>query len=700
MATLEELVIQLTAETAGLRAEMNAAVKITESSMDKMQKSIDDFSKTSSKNTNFFTQAVASMTGFLASNAVTSAFNGLKSAVSALGMALKEGADDAAKEEVAMAKLANSMVLAGNYSQEAMSDLNDFASALEYQSGIADDVIVSNLSMLSSLTKLDKEGLKKAQQAAVDLAATINVDLDSATKMVAKGIEGNTDVFKRYGITIAETKDKTKQLEIVTSALINGMANAKINTFAGQIQLLGVNFGNLFESISKSFTSNSVVMATLKEINNIINKLNSTVNDSSGTFKTFVADAVMATVQGAKILVNILQFLNNTFEALQVVVGATVDTLMALESPIQSIKNLLSGEDLFENTKKNWQDFSDAVEGKDTLGVLEKSLTSLENAANSGFGALNSGMSTVTDSMNEVNSFLNKTPKFTEAQIAHNKAVQEWAKSLAETSQQLDSTYKFEDDLLRNSYEIQKATSDDKLAVEQQYLAAKLQLQQAYFEQERAQLEAARAQGLISETEYSNAVVALNQQQTLATVELKKQQIQNEKDIDKQRTENLKSTLGTISSLQSSSSKELQAVGKAAAIAQATMDGYAAVQKALASAPPPFNYALAAAVGAATAANVAKIAGVGLQRGIDEVPGIGNQDSFPAVLAPGERVVPAKTNEDLTEFLKNEQRSGPTINLTVNFNAPVWSKEQAGADIIEAANEAIARGLTTGLIKA
>jgi len=49
------------------------------------------------------------------------------------------------------------------------------------------------------------------------------------------------------------------------------------------------------------------------------------------------------------------------------------------------------------------------------------------------------------------------------------------------------------------------------------------------------------------------------------------------------------------------------AISKAAAIAQATIDGYVAVQKALASAPPPFNYIAAAAVAIKTGTQVAGI---------------------------------------------------------------------------------------------
>lgn len=68
---------------------------------------------------------------------------------------------------------------------------------------------------------------------------------------------------------------------------------------------------------------------------------------------------------------------------------------------------------------------------------------------------------------------------------------------------------------------------------------------------------------------------------------------------------------GNLAKLSSSGNKRIAAVGKAAAITQATIDGVLAVQKALASAPPPVNYALAAAVGAAAAANIAQIANAG-----------------------------------------------------------------------------------------
>lgn len=77
-----------------------------------------------------------------------------------------------------------------------------------------------------------------------------------------------------------------------------------------------------------------------------------------------------------------------------------------------------------------------------------------------------------------------------------------------------------------------------------------------------------------------------------------------------QRLGGQKSFYDNIASLSSSSNKRLSAIGKAAAIASATIDGVIAVQKALAAPPGwPYNAASVISVGISAAANVAKIAG-------------------------------------------------------------------------------------------
>jgi len=121
---------------------------------------------------------------------------------------------------------------------------------------------------------------------------------------------------------------------------------------------------------------------------------------------------------------------------------------------------------------------------------------------------------------------------------------------------------------------------------------------------------------------------------------------------NEERVGNLTSTLNTISTLSQAKNKELAVIGKASAISIATIDTFAAASKALASAPPPFNFALMAAVIAAGLANVARISGVQLAQGGMIMPSPGGtlatigEASRPEVVLPlGDR----KTQEALSE---------------------------------------------------
>lgn len=110
------------------------------------------------------------------------------------------------------------------------------------------------------------------------------------------------------------------------------------------------------------------------------------------------------------------------------------------------------------------------------------------------------------------------------------------------------------------------------------------------------------------------------------------------------RLQGASAMFGELASLSSSGNKKLAAIGKAAAIAQATIDGFVAVQKALASAPPPFNFLMAGAVAIKTGAQVAGIVSTnvgGFQTGgqfmVDGKSGV-DQNNINMNVSRGERV--------------------------------------------------------------
>ena len=276
--------------------------------------------------------------------------------------------------------------------------------------------------------------------------------------------------------------------------------------------------------------------------------------------------------------------------------------------------------------------------------------------------------------------------ELTEAEKTRNENLKSFSTSLADQNAALDNGYKFQQESLKNNLDMQLAMLGEhdaaRYTLQEEYFAARQEQLIAQQDTELAQLEEAKNNKLISEQQYQDAKTALNQKQISDSTKLALEKQKADRDMDKQKLADLQSTFSTIATLSQSGNKTLASIGKAAAITNATIDGYAAVQKALASAPPPYNFALAALVGAATAANVAKISGVGLATGIDSVPGIGNKDNFPAVLAPGERVVPSETNQDLTEFLDN-QGGGSGGNVVIELRLQDQMIEFIEAKILE-----------------
>lgn len=176
----------------------------------------------------------------------------------------------------------------------------------------------------------------------------------------------------------------------------------------------------------------------------------------------------------------------------------------------------------------------------------------------------------------------------------------------------------------------------------------------------------------------------------LENKELKKREAE-ENRVANQRLNAASKAFGDLAVLSSSKNKELAAIGKASAIAQTTIDTYRAAQgayAALSSIPfigPALGIAAAAAAIIAGLARVAQIRGTPLQQGITSVPGIGTQDNFPAVLAPQERVVTAEQNQDLTDFLVENQGQNAILldirdrlnNLENQVTVNIGSKEIA-----------------------
>lgn len=104
-------------------------------------------------------------------------------------------------------------------------------------------------------------------------------------------------------------------------------------------------------------------------------------------------------------------------------------------------------------------------------------------------------------------------------------------------------------------------------------------------------------------------------QNSINEAKAKESELKLEKETNDKKISDRKEVGQMIASLSTSNNQTLATIGKAAALTQIAIDTPVAIGKALAAFPPPINFAAAGAVGAAMAAQAARIAGVQLAEG-------------------------------------------------------------------------------------
>jgi hypothetical protein len=660
MAKLEELVLQITADHQQLIAKLSETQKATNAAFQKMEKAVDQFSKQGQQSTSRLSRVFDVFAGVTLANVVSTIAGSVLGAFGSLKNAISDGISEAMELEKQNQRLANSLALSGNFSQKAMKDLQDYTSQLEELIGVDDAVIAKNLALLSSLTRLDSEGLKRAQSAAADLSTALGIDLNTATNLVGKAVNGNVEALSRYGIKIKSTGDAAKDGALALELLekrFGGAAAASQRGFGGALTQVRTAIGNLFQAIGSVVTQNPVFVAVFKAAADAFKRFTQVIEDNRVVIQQIMAKIIEIFLKFAQTVVEVFDFAGR---------GIRFFYDLVTKGWTKASDQLQRGETILGNVAKFFEKTAQSVaESSKQIGQdSEVTVAAIENQKNA---------------VRELSA---------EEQKRADK-LKEFANSLIENARSETNLYSMRTEIFKTQYEADIINFET-------YKEAKLGAQAELMEQQRLMLEQAN----LSQQEYAIASAQLDRQQALERMKTMEELRKAEEADQKRRIQAFSGFFNNLAALQNTGSKELFAIGKAAALAQATIDGYAAIQGAYKTGAviggPPLGAAFAAAAAAATAVNIAKIAATGLRRGIDSVPGVGTKDNFPAMLAPGERVVPAKTNEDLTEFLSrmNDRETQQQIVFNLNFNGPVWAdKATAGSEIIEAINEAIDRGM-------
>ena len=691
MATLEELIVKIEADNKELKAALEESAKVTARSSKQMEDAISKFAENASKETSRFDQIMNVFAGTTMANVAVGAANLAKEAFTEFISLFKEGIAEAADYDQQLTRLANSLSANGKFTEQAMTSLRNYTQSMEVLSGVDDAIIAKNLSLLSSMTKLSGEGLERAQTAALNLSAAMGIDLDTATKMVGKAAEGSTASFKKFGLDIEETADKSLTFSNALTQIekrFGGAAAGNMQTFQGALLGLQNSFGNLFQALGDVIVKNPAIIAGMKELAAVFSGLTSDAEKAGPSMAKGLANGLTELIA---VSAAVYETFNKVFDFIlggfAIVAQGVSDSIGALKSALSFEGNNAIAEN-FRESGQVWEQFKKQLsESSPVTEAMTKIAGSVMVATNTMTNEFPKTQATISNTTNTVK-------ELTFAQTELLKASQDFALQMAQNSVSVQQGYTLQQEALQVALDGQMISFDT-------FKEARLTSQLDQFTREQEMLNVALAQKKITEEQYGLASISLQQQQNNQRIKLANDLKKQEEQVNNLRLGGYATFFSGLASLSQSSNTRLAEIGKAAAIAGATMDAYRAIQNALANVPYPANIAAAAGIGVQAFGNVAKIAGVGLASGIDSVPGVGSKDNFPAILAPGERVVPSETNKDLTEFLANKSSQPQQQNVfNLIFNGPVWSdKATAGSDIIDAINEAAARGMGLRLLQ-
>ena len=609
----------------------------------KLSSSIKDFGRATDENLKKATGAMEVFKGVLGVEVVKKGFELLSSAIENVSEFLKGAVEQAIESENAITSLNIALSNSGQFSSQAVKGLKDYADGIQETTKFSADAVLSSLSLLSSITKLDSEGLKKAQTSAIDLASAFNVDLETATVAVAKSFEGGTVKIKGFKIEADNTKTGSENLAIAIKKIndqFGGSAASSVLTYSGATTQLKNTYDDFLSTVGKVITQNPVLITTIKFITLAMEELKISADKNSSTFSGSLSNAFIAITGFASDLVLGLGIVTTTIQLLG---QSAVVVFQSILTPFRLLSNAIPI--LF-----------DAISGFQPNALIGsfKGLTDSTAAFKK----------TIADFGTEKDPFANLSVSIDNLRAKQKEAAADrveidgsddaLAKAQEERRKALAAQKLIDDEAAAIRNEEIRTREGDKLVDQYQKDSDQLRAIDAIKNADKIAGNNTAIQALVDANKVSAAKIKeINNKAELDEIARKKRILQATTD-----------SLNVISTLQQAKSKELQVIGKAAAIAQATINGFQAVTAAL-TIPPPLGFILAGLVATASAVQVAKIAGVELATGLSEVPPGFNNDTFSARLSSGERVVSAPQNQDLKTFLSDSNGLGEKLDRLI-----------------------------------
>lgn len=256
----------------------------------------------------------------------TSAFDSLKIAAVAFAgiFAGNKIVQLATEQQNAINDLNFALQATGNFSAQASEGLQQFAEQLQATSQFDNVAILQTEALLESLTGLNEGGLKKATQAIADLASVTGKDLNSATQIVIRALEGQTGSLKKLGIEVKAGKNNVENFNNVIAALGNfqGAAEAKTKSFSGALNQLKNTFEDQLKIFGNLIINNKAVIEGIKFLNDGLKEFGDILKNNQSSITAFITSGITALADSIVFLIKHFKDLLSVLTTLAIFIGA------------------------------------------------------------------------------------------------------------------------------------------------------------------------------------------------------------------------------------------------------------------------------------------------------------------------------------------------------------------------------------------
>lgn len=626
-----------------VQVDIDVATKAAEIALSRLKKQTDE-------NTSAWNVFKGAFGANLATGGINKAFDYLKSTVAGF-------INEAAQAEQSLKNMEVALSNAGLLTPKVSKDFQDLSSSIQATTKYSEDQVQASVGLLASLTNLSADGIKQASLAAVDLAATLNVDLATATEMISKAVNGNTIAFGKLGIQVEKGSTDAERLTKLMSALSSqqGTAAAQAETYAAASEIASNAQGELFESIGKIITTNPTFIKSLQSTAEIFISLASWVEKNSQNITLF-AQSVLASaaiVGGALLAIQVATI--GLSGAFTIVTTAATAAWAAIASPVTIVVAAIAliGAAIY-GIIKYWDNLRAVLKDVQAemlelaavaAGLFSQDLADSLRQQSNEYRNQATAIRDVIKAKEDETAANSQSAKEAEAlrkQEEENlnklkiRRAEELAESAREHQEKLNIVKKYNEDVrlaeaerLLSIEEITKQHQTAMLEIDglntqtvlENQLANQATALAAHQEHERQVLQAsidteiAKANLVKDTEERKKAILEASNKgnieriklQAKQEVEAKKLSFKTEEELAKNKVANTRDTLSAIATLQNSKTKELAAVGKAAAIYNIGISTAEGISKAWSLGPilGPIGAALVAAAGAVQAAQVA-----------------------------------------------------------------------------------------------